>query len=82
LSGIVSVLEEERRGVSYKMNNRYFEKIIAKIKEVWDQSPHGAVFLTKMKRVMRWYNNFCIKKAKEFKQKEEQLKTQLKDALN
>jgi hypothetical protein len=35
-----------------------------------------------MKIVMRWYNGFCIKKAKEFKQKEEQLKTQLKDALS
>jgi hypothetical protein len=51
--GIVSFLEEERRGVSYKMNNRYFEKTIGKIKEVWVQSPHGIVFFTKMKRIMR-----------------------------
>jgi hypothetical protein len=36
LSRIVNVLEEERKGVSYKMNNRHFEKTIGKIKEVWD----------------------------------------------
>ncbi len=63
------------------MNNMHFEKTIRKIKEVWDQSSHGAAFFTKMKKVMRC-KGFCIKKAKEFKQKEEQLKTQLKDALS
>jgi hypothetical protein len=59
--GIISVLEEERRGVSYKMNNRYFEKIIAKIKEVWDQLPHGVVFLTKMKKVISYKTNPLMK---------------------
>jgi hypothetical protein len=81
LPRIVNGLEEEKIKVPYKMNNRHFEKTIGKIKEVWDQSSHGATFFIEMKRVMRWYKGFCIKKAKEFKQ-EEQLKIQLKVALS
>jgi len=59
------------------MSEKYFKDVGHGIRTVWLSAPAIASFFTKLKRVTRFYRQFCIYKAQTNKYQEEQIRTTL-----
>jgi hypothetical protein len=60
------------------MNIRYLEEMKEEVKRIWlALDSNRFSFFAKIRRVIKFYKEYCIKKASEFKAKEAQLRQEL-----
>lgn len=62
------------------MSNLYLQdkEVQTKIKRLWNENPNLA-FFGKMRKCIRFYKEFCVKKAVEDRQEEMELRQRLED---
>jgi exonuclease III len=78
----VEFKQEKPKGARYKMNAAYLKdsEVVLSLNREWKSYPVHQSFFGKMRRILRWYKEMSIRKAKARRFREEELRARLSGA--
>ena len=65
--------EQTQKKTRWLMNVKYLKEIEKDIKDIWEEFSSEAPFFAKIRKVIRFYRQYCLHKTKESKKKETEL---------
>jgi exonuclease III len=79
VSCIIELLQEKVGGSKYKVNGTYLTdpRVVAELEKLWKESPATTGFFGKMKRILKWYKEMCLTKARQRRAQEKKLRDRL-----
>jgi hypothetical protein len=79
VSCIIELLQEKAGGSKYKVNGAYLTdpQVVAELEKLWKESPATAGFFGKMRRILKWYKEMCLTKARQRRAQEKELRDRL-----
>jgi hypothetical protein len=71
--------ETRAKGASYKLNGAFLKdpSIVEQLRRTWVSLPCRFIFFAKMKRVVKWYKELCLGKARERREREQNIRRQV-----
>jgi hypothetical protein len=82
ISFLIEVQEIKTTGSRYKLNGAFFQDptVVKDLAKLWLSFPSTLGFLGKLRRLVKWYKTYCLRKAKERRAEEANLRGHLSRA--
>lgn len=78
----IQLSHDSQSGSNYKMSSYFLDDptVVAKLDQIWLTSPPTFEFFGKIRRMTRWYRNYCLQQAKARRARTADLKAKVSEA--